>query len=73
MNHSPEQPATQKKGSINKCPSCGSQLSAFVSSCEACGHEFTDIDANRSITALVDRFDDIEREVDAKGIKGKGA
>jgi hypothetical protein len=71
MNHPQDLPTTQKKGSINKCPSCGSQLSAFVSSCEACGHEFTDIDANRSITALVDRFEEIEREVDDKGIKGK--
>jgi hypothetical protein len=71
MNHPLEQPTTQKKGSINKCPSCGAQLGAFVSSCEACGHEFTDIDANRSITALVDRFEEIEREVDHKGIKGK--
>lgn len=71
MNHPRDLPTEQKKGSIHKCPSCGSQLSAFVSSCVACGHEFTDIDANRSITALVERFEEIEREVDAKGIKGK--
>jgi len=71
MNHPRDLPTEQKKGSIHKCPSCGSQLSAFVSSCEACGHEFTDVDANRSITALVERFEEIEREVDQKGIKGK--
>lgn len=73
MNHPRDLPAstTQKKGSIHKCPSCGSQLGAFVSSCIACGHEFTDVDANRSITALVLRFEEIEREVDNKGIKGK--
>lgn len=71
MNHPLDLPTAQKKGSINKCPSCGAQLGAFVSSCEACGHEFTDIDANRSITALVARFEEIEREVDDKDIKGK--
>lgn len=71
MSQLPEMPATQKKGSINKCPSCGAQLGAFASACESCGHEFTDIDANRSITALVERFEEIEREVDLKGIKGK--
>lgn len=73
MNHPRDLPAsnTQKKGSIHKCPSCGAQLGAFVSSCVACGHEFTDVDANRSITALVERFEEIEREVDEKGIKGK--
>lgn len=71
MNHPRDVPIEQKKGTIHKCPSCGSQLSAFVSSCVACGHEFTDVDANRSITALVERFEEIEREVDQKGIKGK--
>ncbi|WP_295994911.1 hypothetical protein [Rugamonas sp.] len=71
MNQSPETPVFQKKGSVNKCPSCGAQLGAFVSACQSCGHEFTDVDANRSITALVARFDEIEREVDDKGIKGR--
>ena len=61
----------QKKGAINKCPSCGAQVGAFASSCPSCGHEFTDIDANRSITALVERFDEIEREFDEKGLEGK--
>jgi hypothetical protein len=65
-----ETPPVQKKGTVHKCPSCGAQLGAFVSACEACGHEFTDVDANRSITALVARFEEIEEEVDAKGIKG---
>lgn len=71
MNYPRDLPTEQKKGSIHKCPSCGSQLGAFASACVACGHEFTDVDANRSITALVERFEEIEREVDQKGIKGK--
>jgi hypothetical protein len=68
---SPETPTTHKQGNIHKCPSCGTPLGAFVSACDACGHEFTDVDANRSITALAARFEEIEQEVDAKGIKGK--
>jgi hypothetical protein len=71
MDHTQGTSGTQAKGSINKCPSCGAPLGAFVSSCNSCGHEFTDIDANRSITALAERFEAIEREVDDKGIKGK--
>jgi len=71
MNQSSDTPTFQKKGTVNKCPSCGAQLGAFASACEACGHEFTDVDANRSITSLVARFEEIEQEVDAKGIKGK--
>jgi hypothetical protein len=63
-------PYTQKKGSINKCPSCGAAIGAFVSACEACGHEFTNIEANRTITALVKRFDEIEKEADEQGLKG---
>jgi hypothetical protein len=71
MSHVLEAPAQQKKGSIHKCPSCGASLGAFVSSCPACGHEFLDVDANRSITALAERFEEIERDIDALGYKGK--
>ncbi|WP_024972612.1 hypothetical protein [Ralstonia pickettii] len=71
MDHVSEAPAVQKKGSINKCPSCGAALGAFVSSCESCGHEFTDVAANRSITTLVSRLEDIERDADEKGLTGK--
>jgi len=71
MDHVSEAPAVQKKGSINKCPSCGAALGAFVSSCESCGHEFTDVAANRSITTLVSRLEEIERDADEKGLSGK--
>jgi hypothetical protein len=71
MQQVSEAPVQQKKGSIHKCPSCGAALGAFVSYCESCGHEFMDVDANRSITALVERFEEIERETDALGLKGK--
>jgi len=71
MHQVSEAPVQQKKGSIHKCPSCGAALGAFVSYCESCGHEFMDVDANRSITALVERFDEIELDMDAMGLKGK--
>ena len=70
MSQSPEATAVQKKESISKCPSCGAQLGSFVTSCDSCGHEFSDIEANRSITALVNRFEEIDREVDEKGLTG---
>lgn len=70
MSQSPETATIQKKGNISKCPSCGAQLGSFVTSCESCGHEFSDIEANRSITALVNRFEEIDKEVDEKGLTG---
>ncbi len=71
MSSSADFSSTQKRGNIHKCPSCGAQLSAFVSACQSCGHEFTDIEANRSITALTERFEQIEREADERGLSGR--
>ncbi len=71
MSQPIEPSVVQKKGNINKCPNCGAPLGAFVSICESCGHEITDIEANRTITALVERFDAIEREADEKQLSGR--
>lgn len=71
MNQMVEPPVLQRRGSIHKCPSCGAALGAFVSVCGACGHELLEVDANRSISALAERFEEIEREVEAMGYKGK--
>lgn len=62
MSQPIEQSIVQKKGNVNKCPSCGAQVGAFASACESCGHEFNEIAANRTIAALVARFDEIEKE-----------
>lgn len=62
----------QEKGNISKCPSCGAQVGAFVSSCESCGHEFSEIAANKTIAALVAKFDEIEREADDKKLITSG-
>ncbi len=71
MDTNPDKPIVQKQGSIKTCPACGEPLGAFVSSCKACGHEFSDIEANRSITALVGQFEEIEKSVDEKGLMQK--
>ena len=60
----------QKQGVINKCPSCGGPLKAFVSVCELCGHELAGVGANKTITELVLRFNEIEDEVSKSGVKG---
>lgn len=61
---------SQKQGVINKCPSCGGVLKAFASTCELCGHELSGIAANRTISELVARFDEIEAEVSRAGLQG---
>jgi hypothetical protein len=71
MNQMLDTPVLQRRGSVHKCPSCGASLGAFVSVCGTCGHELLEVDANRSITALAERFEEIEREVEAMGYKGK--
>src|ERR1035437_5052350 len=64
MNQTTEPTIVQKKGNLNKCPSCGAPVGAFASSCESCGHEFSEIAANKTIASLVARFDAIEKEAD---------
>lgn len=71
MSQPLEPSIVQKRGNINKCPNCGAPLAAFASICESCGHEITDIEANRTITALVERFEAIEREADEKQLSGR--
>ena len=68
MNGSDESPRSQKLGTINKCPSCGDVLAAFASSCKSCGHELANVEVNRSLASLTERFEEIEREIDGKGI-----
>lgn len=67
---STETPINQKQGSINKCPNCGGNLKAFVSSCEFCGHELSGIAANRTISSLVNLFQNIENDVNQAGLSG---
>lgn len=61
---------SQKQGSINKCPNCGGNLKAFVSSCEFCGHELSGVAANHTISKLVSLFQSIENDVTQAGLTG---
>lgn len=60
---------SQKYGVVLKCPNCGEPLKAGSAKC-ACGHEFSGISANATITALSQRFLDIEADVNALGLTG---
>lgn len=60
----------QTQGVLNKCPNCGGALKAFVSRCELCGHELAGVSANRAITDLVRKFDEIEIALAAAGLQG---
>lgn len=71
MDTSPDMPIEQTQGSIKKCPACGAPLGAFVSTCKSCGHELSDIEANKSITTLVGKFEEIEKSVEEKGLVQK--
>lgn len=57
-----------RRGTVRKCPSCGAQVTAVATACDACGHEFTDIEANRSVAALAEQFEALEQEASAKGL-----
>lgn len=65
-----EKSINQKQGVINKCPSCGGPLKAFVSRCELCGHELAGVSANRTVASLVQIFTEIESELASAGITG---
>jgi hypothetical protein len=65
-----ESSINQKQGGLKKCPSCGGVLKAFVSTCDLCGHELVGIAANKTLTDLFQRFDNIEDEVDRIGLTG---
>jgi hypothetical protein len=60
----------QKQGVINKCPNCGGVLKAFTTTCEFCGHELAGVRANRTISALVAKFDELESEAVRSGLSG---
>ena len=46
-------------------------MKAFASICDLCGHELAGVTANRTIENLVDRFHQIEVEVNQAGIQGR--
>jgi DNA-directed RNA polymerase subunit RPC12/RpoP len=45
-------PKSTKLGDVKKCPACGAITKPFHIKCAECGHEFSNIDANVSISKL---------------------
>jgi hypothetical protein len=53
-------PKSNKEGDIKKCPSCGSSVASFSTTCKDCGHEFRNTTANKSIQELFLLLNEIE-------------
>lgn len=51
----------EKIGNIKTCPACGSSIKSMTSSCENCGHEFRNVDANQSIAELLNKINSIKK------------
>ena len=58
---------TQKYGVVLRCPNCGDPVKAGATKCD-CGFEFVGVAANATITALSQRFVEIEEAVDKKDL-----
>ncbi len=43
-------------GNVKKCPNCGANVGSMAAFCPECGHEFSNIDANRSVQRLSDQL-----------------
>ena len=53
--------AKEKIGNIKTCPACGSSVKSMTSSCEDCGHEFTNVGANKSIADMLNKINLIKK------------
>lgn len=45
-------PASNKVGSIKKCPNCGTPISGMVVTCPECGYSFSNVESNSVATRL---------------------
>lgn len=43
---------SNKEGDLKKCPSCGAPAQSFKTNCTECGHEYRNVQAERTITDL---------------------
>jgi ribosomal protein L34E len=59
-NSETARPKTDKHGGIIKCPACGAPVQASMAKCPDCGHEFSGIEANSSITKLFEMLNAAE-------------
>ena len=54
-------PTKEKVGNLNTCPSCGSSVNSFQTKCSDCGHEFRNVQINRSIKDLMTELKKIKK------------
>ena len=66
LNALNSKPTKEKVGNIKTCPACGASVKSMTSACEDCGQEFANIEANKSITALFNRINSLQRDVNEK-------
>lgn len=65
-------PKSEKFGDVKKCPACGAMVQTFTTKCMDCGHEFHNVDTNRSIERLFEMLNEVENQSkeDPKGLLG---
>jgi len=51
-----KKPINEKVGNIKTCPACGASLKALDVKCSSCGHQFTDLAINSSLTQLKEKL-----------------
>jgi predicted RNA-binding Zn-ribbon protein involved in translation (DUF1610 family) len=49
-------PKNIKEGEVFKCPQCGQVVNAFDTKCSACGHEFRNRSAAKSVTVFFEEY-----------------
>lgn len=54
-------PSKEKAGNLNTCPSCGSIVNSFQAKCSFCGHEFRNVQTNRSVKDLMNELKKIKK------------
>ena len=50
----------EKVGNIKTCPACGASVKAFQIKCDDCGHEFTGIESNKTISVLFEKINSLK-------------
>ena len=56
----------EKIGNIKTCPACGSTIKSMILACEDCGHEFANIETNKSITNLLNNINALQKDPNEK-------